>query len=49
MLARVERRMENLRIQERRGVEEKEGKGKDPKAVVDEIKKFLKGLSQLLL
>lgn len=40
MLAREERRMENLRIQERRGVEEKEGKGKEPKEVVDEIKKF---------
>ena len=31
MLAREERRMENLRIQERRGEEEKEGKGKEPK------------------
>lgn len=31
MLAREERRTENLRIQERRGVEEKEGKGKEPK------------------
>lgn len=40
MLAMEERRMENLRIQERRGVEEKEGKGKEPKEVVDEIKKF---------